>query len=108
MKLTVETKSTVEVEVNFPHYRKRSGQAWIIINENADTLWVTHYGEHSAIEFGKRDINFACTFGEQCTEQEFLRMYTEAQSNLTVQYHELFSKKSNPFINEQSDRAGEI
>ena len=44
---------------------------------------------------------------EECSEQEFLKAYTDANAMLTVQYHELFSKQNN-FINEQSAKAVEV
>ena len=98
--MKIKTTVEVEVEVKFPFYAT-DGLHYFRIDENGCLM--VKYSEKlfTSIDFTKYypESYFAIA---QCTEKEFLTAYTEAQSYLTVMYHNLFSK-SNEFIKQVSN-----
>ena len=64
-------------------------------------------GFENKIEEAHISLDFCLQNGfEEVTEEEFLKVYQEAHSNLTVRYHNQFSKENNFIKNEDLKQRG--
>ena len=91
MKLKITTEITTEIEIEFPYFAKQGIFAYCFIDEN-------HCIQVQQGKFTCAAIQILSVYPEsflliqKCTQDEFLLHYQNAQAELTLQYHELFSK----------------
>jgi len=93
MKLKIKSEITTEIDIDFPYFAKNGIHAYCFINENEcigvrqggyTTARIEHYSPYPEIWL----------LEPKCTHDEFLLHYQNAQAELTLQYHKLFSKNN--------------
>jgi len=91
MKIQIKEIVITEIDIDFPYYAKNGIHAYCFINENEcigvrqggyTTARIEHYSPYPEIWI----------IEPKCTHDEFLLHYQNAQAELTLIYHELFSK----------------
>jgi hypothetical protein len=79
MKITIEKKESVEIEVQLPTYRK-SKNHFYKLEENKTTCVYEGIGSYS-IEVNEYCMKFPFEF-EECTENDFNEMYNQVKNKL--------------------------
>ena len=91
MKLTIEHKMQTEIDIEFPYFTTTGIHSFCFIDEHK-CIQVT-LGQYTAPSIDTHSYYPQSWLLEQkCTQKEFQKHYENAQSELTIKYHELFSK----------------
>ena len=107
MKTIKITKTVTEqITVNFPLYTT-DGLHYYCFNDNACIAIKNSKIVGFAIEqFIEGNYPYSWLSLTQITEQEFKTVWQQAQSEITLEYHRIFSKQ-NDFIEAQAERSNE-
>lgn len=112
--MKIEVKKTVEtteiVEVEFPLYRKIEQS---VINQYLYFKALDEYIEVREGKYSRCILNSNChrydgiLVGMEITEAEFIEAYNRVQNELTIEFHNQFSKK-NAFIKNESIKSDQL
>jgi len=96
--MKIKTKIEHEVEITTPAFYSIYGMMLMVTDTQVLTVFIGNKGIIKSERLSDYDCERISTGKyETITEKEFLKAYTEVQSELTLNYHELFSKR-NEFI----------
>lgn len=104
--LKIKIKKEVEYEIKTPYFGNEYSSFIAIFDNSIITVHPSLIVVNDTLDpnTAERVVNGRFT---EITESEFKTAFANANSVITLAYHNAFSKK-NDFIDEQSDRAGEV
>jgi hypothetical protein len=93
MKLQIKSEITTEIDIEFPYFAKNGIHAYCFISQN-ECVGV-RLGEYTTARIEHYSVYpESWLLDTKCTQDEFLAHYQNAQAELTLLYHELFSKNN--------------
>ena len=105
---TIEITKTVteQITVNFPLYTTDGLHYYCFYDGGCIAVKNNKYVGFSIEQFFERIYPDSWLLLTQITEQEFKTVWQQAQSEITLEYHRIFSRQ-NYFIETQAERSGE-
>jgi len=93
MKLQIKSEIATEIDIDFPCFAKNGIYAYCFISEE-ECVGVRN-GAYTGAAIERYTVYPESWLLEpKCTQDEFLLHYQNAQAELTILYHELFSKNN--------------